>query len=145
MDEPQHEQRTWSDVGHPGRDVSGPMDGQCKAGARPYCRGGDGVHPRARDLKRWTKRFGNVPSSLLYGVSRFDPVTLAGGVVVFLAVATVATLVPAVRASRIPPAKHYHTDDRLSDGRDARGAYRSSSRISTRGNPLRTDDVSAAL
>jgi predicted permease len=48
---------------------------------------------------------GNVLSSLLYGVSRFDPVTLAGGVVVFLAVATVATLVPAFRASRIAPAE----------------------------------------
>jgi ABC-type antimicrobial peptide transport system permease subunit len=52
-----------------------------------------------------TVTVGNVLSSLLYGVSRFDPVTLAGGVVVFLAVATVATLVPAFRASRIAPSE----------------------------------------
>lgn len=46
---------------------------------------------------------GNVLSSLLYGVSRFDAFTLAGGLVVFMAVATLATAIPAVRASRIAP------------------------------------------
>jgi len=48
---------------------------------------------------------GNVLSSLLFGVSRFDAVTLAGGLLVFLAVATLATAIPAIRASRIPPSQ----------------------------------------
>lgn len=52
-----------------------------------------------------TLGLGNVLSSLLYGVSRFDALTLVGGLVVFLAVATLATAVPAFRASRIPPAE----------------------------------------
>jgi len=52
-----------------------------------------------------TLGLGNVLSSLLYGVNRFDPITLVGGLVVFLAVATLATAVPAIRASRIPPSE----------------------------------------
>jgi ABC-type antimicrobial peptide transport system permease subunit len=52
-----------------------------------------------------TLGLGNVLSSLLYGVSRFDALTLVGGLVVFLAVATLATAVPAFRASRIPPSE----------------------------------------
>lgn len=47
---------------------------------------------------------GRVLASLLYGVSPFDPVTLVGGSAVFLAVAAAASLVPAWRASRTPPA-----------------------------------------
>ncbi len=42
--------------------------------------------------------------SLLFGVSALDPVTLAGVSLVFLGVAAVASLVPAIRASRTPPA-----------------------------------------
>jgi ABC-type antimicrobial peptide transport system permease subunit len=48
---------------------------------------------------------GNVLSSLLYGVSRFDAITLLGGLFVFAAVATLATAIPAIRASRIPPSE----------------------------------------
>jgi putative ABC transport system permease protein len=48
---------------------------------------------------------GNVLSSLLYGVSRFDIITLLGGLFVFAAVATLATAIPAIRASRIPPSE----------------------------------------
>ena len=43
-------------------------------------------------------------TSLLYGVSSFDPVTLVGGSLIFLAVAALAAVIPALRASRIPPA-----------------------------------------
>ena len=47
---------------------------------------------------------GRVLSSLLYGVSPLDPVTLVGGTVVFLVVAAVASFMPAQRAGRTPPA-----------------------------------------
>jgi len=43
-------------------------------------------------------------TSLLYGVSSFDPVTFVGGSLIFLAVAALAAIIPALRASRIPPA-----------------------------------------
>lgn len=42
-------------------------------------------------------------SGMLYGVSPSDPLTLAGVVVMVLAVATCAALVPALRAARIDP------------------------------------------
>ncbi len=43
-------------------------------------------------------------TSLLFGVSSFDPVTFVGGSVIFLAVAAVAAIIPALKAARIPPA-----------------------------------------
>ena len=48
---------------------------------------------------------GRVMTSLLYGVKSFDPVTLVGGAVVFLAVAVVASLLPAQRAARVAPSE----------------------------------------
>ncbi len=48
---------------------------------------------------------GRVMTSLLYGVKAFDPVTLVGGAVVFLAVAVVASLLPAQRAARVAPSE----------------------------------------
>ena len=42
-------------------------------------------------------------SSLLYGVSAHDPITLAGSAVVLFSVAFVAALIPARRASRVDP------------------------------------------
>jgi predicted permease len=47
---------------------------------------------------------GRLLASLLYGVSPLDPLTLVLGAALFLAVAAVAALIPAVRASRTPPA-----------------------------------------
>lgn len=47
---------------------------------------------------------GQVLSSLLYGVSPYDPATLVGGAVVFLAVAALASAIPVARAVRIAPA-----------------------------------------
>jgi ABC-type antimicrobial peptide transport system permease subunit len=47
---------------------------------------------------------GRLLTSLLYGVSSFDPVTFVGGSVIFLMVAALAAVIPALRASRIPPA-----------------------------------------
>ena len=47
---------------------------------------------------------GRVMTSLLYGVSPFDVTTFVIGAAIFLVVAAVAGIVPAVRASRIPPA-----------------------------------------
>jgi ABC-type antimicrobial peptide transport system permease subunit len=47
---------------------------------------------------------GQVLSSLLYGVSPYDLVTLIGGVVVFVAVAFLASVIPVSRAVRISPA-----------------------------------------
>ena len=47
---------------------------------------------------------GRLLSSLLFGVSSFDPVTFVSGSLIFLAVAAVAAVIPALRASRIPPA-----------------------------------------
>ena len=42
-------------------------------------------------------------SGMLYGVSATDPVTLAGVVVIVLLVSLIASLVPAIRASRVEP------------------------------------------
>jgi putative ABC transport system permease protein len=47
---------------------------------------------------------GRLLTSLLYGVSPLDPVTLVGGSVIFLAVAALAGVIPARRAARTPPA-----------------------------------------
>ena len=47
---------------------------------------------------------GRVLSSLLFGVSPWDPVTLVGGSLVFLVAAAMASLIPAQRAARTPPA-----------------------------------------
>jgi putative ABC transport system permease protein len=46
---------------------------------------------------------GRLMASLLYQVEPWDPLTLAGGTVVLLAVAVAATLLPARNATRIPP------------------------------------------
>ena len=53
---------------------------------------------------------GGVLSSLLYGVSPADPLTLVGVSVVFIAVAAGASLVPAARAARTPPAVALRAD-----------------------------------
>ena len=53
---------------------------------------------------------GGVMSSLVYGVSPADPVTLVGVSVLFLAVAAGASLVPAARAARTPPAVALRAD-----------------------------------
>jgi ABC-type antimicrobial peptide transport system permease subunit len=46
---------------------------------------------------------GQLISAMLYGVSPFDPVTLGGVMTLFLGVASVASFVPAARASRTDP------------------------------------------
>jgi putative ABC transport system permease protein len=48
---------------------------------------------------------GRAIASLLYGVEPQDPATLAGVTAVLLAVALLATFVPARRASRVPPSE----------------------------------------
>jgi len=40
---------------------------------------------------------------MLFGVSPWDPLTLAAVVVVVTAVGAIAALIPAARASRVPP------------------------------------------
>ena len=47
---------------------------------------------------------GRLLTSLLYGVSALDPLTLVGGSVVFLIVAALAGLIPAQRAACTLPA-----------------------------------------
>ncbi len=47
---------------------------------------------------------GRLLTSLLYGVSPFDPLTLVGGAVIFLPVAALGAIIPALKAARIPPA-----------------------------------------
>lgn len=47
---------------------------------------------------------GRFVSTLLYGVDSIDPVSMVGGSLIFLAVAAFASLIPAMRASRIDPA-----------------------------------------
>ncbi|MED5564005.1 MAG: FtsX-like permease family protein, partial [Gemmatimonadota bacterium] len=47
---------------------------------------------------------GRLMTSLLYGISPFDVTTFVIGAVIFLVVAVLAGIIPAVRASRIPPA-----------------------------------------
>jgi len=48
---------------------------------------------------------GRVLTTLLYGVSPMDPVTLLGGSILFLSVAALATVIPAGRAARTAPAE----------------------------------------
>ena len=43
-------------------------------------------------------------ASLLYGVSPYDPVALAGGSVVFLLAVALASSIPSMGAAGIPPA-----------------------------------------
>ncbi len=47
---------------------------------------------------------GRLMTSLLYGVSPFDVTTFVIGAAIFLVVAALAGIIPALRASRIPPA-----------------------------------------
>lgn len=44
-----------------------------------------------------------VLSSMLYGVSRFDPLTVSSVVAIVLVVTVVASLLPAIRAARLDP------------------------------------------
>ena len=48
---------------------------------------------------------GGTISSLLYGVSAYDPATLAGSAATFLLVAALASALPAAKAARIQPAE----------------------------------------
>lgn len=48
---------------------------------------------------------GRVLTTLLFGVSPFDPLTLIGGSVIFMSVAAAASFIPARRAARIAPAQ----------------------------------------
>jgi ABC-type antimicrobial peptide transport system permease subunit len=47
--------------------------------------------------------FGRLLSGMLYGVTATDAATVAGVVVIVLAVSAVASLLPAVRAARVEP------------------------------------------
>jgi predicted permease len=47
--------------------------------------------------------FGRALTSMLYGISPFDPTTLASVVALVVGIATLAALIPALRASRIDP------------------------------------------
>ncbi len=47
---------------------------------------------------------GRLLTSLLYGVTSFDPLTLVGGSLIFLTVAALASIIPAQRAAGTPPA-----------------------------------------
>jgi ABC-type antimicrobial peptide transport system permease subunit len=47
--------------------------------------------------------FGRALSGLLFGVSPYDPLTLAGVLVLVAGVAALAALLPSLRASRIDP------------------------------------------
>ena len=49
--------------------------------------------------------FTRVLAGMLFGVSAWDPVTLAGVIAIMLAVASLASLLPAVRAARVDPMK----------------------------------------
>jgi ABC-type antimicrobial peptide transport system permease subunit len=53
---------------------------------------------------------GRVMSSALFGVSPFDPVTNGGAVVLFALVAALASLIPAIRASRVDPQSALRTE-----------------------------------
>jgi ABC-type antimicrobial peptide transport system permease subunit len=48
---------------------------------------------------------GKVMTTLLYGVSAFDPITFVGGAFVFFLVAVLAALLPAQRAAKIAPSE----------------------------------------
>ena len=47
---------------------------------------------------------GRLFRSLLYGVTPFDPLTYMGGSLIILAVTALAIVIPALSASRVPPA-----------------------------------------
>jgi ABC-type antimicrobial peptide transport system permease subunit len=47
--------------------------------------------------------FARALSGMLYGVSATDPATLAGVILIVLAVAAAASLIPAIRAARVEP------------------------------------------
>ncbi len=47
--------------------------------------------------------FGRMLSSMLYGISPFDPATMSGVLILVPAVATLAALVPVMRAAWIEP------------------------------------------
>ncbi len=47
---------------------------------------------------------GRLLTSLLYGVSSFDPVAFLGGSAIFLAVVALAATIPALKAARVPAA-----------------------------------------
>jgi ABC-type antimicrobial peptide transport system permease subunit len=51
--------------------------------------------------------FGGAIRSQLFGVTIFDPATLSAVVIVLLASAAIASLMPALRASRIDPVKAF--------------------------------------
>ena len=53
---------------------------------------------------------GRVMSSLLFGVRALDPLSVGGGAAVFLLVAAGASLIPAQRAARTPPAVALRTE-----------------------------------
>jgi putative ABC transport system permease protein len=53
---------------------------------------------------------GRIVESLLYDVTPYDPVVMAGAAVVLLATAIVASFVPAWRAGRVDPAKTLRPD-----------------------------------
>lgn len=53
---------------------------------------------------------GRIIASLLYGISPYDPVTLIGGSLIFLAVAALASALPSARAAAIPPAVALRSD-----------------------------------
>jgi predicted permease len=53
---------------------------------------------------------GRVLESLLYGVSRFDPIAYAIAAIVLLATAVAANVIPALMAARIDPVKALRTD-----------------------------------
>jgi putative ABC transport system permease protein len=51
-----------------------------------------------------------VLNSLLYGIKATDPLTLSGAALLLLVLAGAAAAVPAVRATRIAPAKSLRAD-----------------------------------
>ena len=53
---------------------------------------------------------GQLARTLLFGIEPTDPLSLAGAAGTLLAVALLASLVPAVRAARVPPAEALRTD-----------------------------------
>lgn len=53
---------------------------------------------------------GRLIASLLFGVSAYDPITLAAGSVTFLVVAALATAIPSHRAAAVPPAVALRTE-----------------------------------
>jgi ABC-type lipoprotein release transport system permease subunit len=54
--------------------------------------------------------FTQLLAGMLFGVSRSDPLTVAGVVAIVLVVATVAALIPAARAALAQPASALRTE-----------------------------------